>query len=72
MIIGALIFTRHVSSANGPGTAAGNFLKIGVGARAAALGDAFTVLVDDSTSLYWNPAGLARIKERQLSATYNM
>jgi len=58
--------------ANGAGTTAGNFLKLGVGARAAALGDAFTVIVDDSTSLYWNPAGLIRIKERQFSATYNM
>ena len=58
--------------AGGPGTTAANFLKIGVGARAAALGDAFTVIVDDSTSLYWNPAGLAKMEERQLSATYNM
>ena len=58
--------------ANGAGTTAGNFLKLGVGARAAALGDAFTVIVDDSTSLYWNPAGLAKIEKRQFSATYNM
>jgi len=58
--------------ANGPGTTGANFLKIGVGARAAALGDAFTVIVDDSTSLYWNPAGLAKMEKRQFSATYNM
>ncbi len=43
-----------------------------MGARAAALGDAFTVIVDDSTSLYWNPAGLAKMEKRQFSATYNM
>ncbi len=43
-----------------------------MGARAAALGDAFTAVVDDSTSLYWNPAGLAKMEKRQLSATYNM
>lgn len=66
-----LVFTLS-SYAAGPGTTAANFLKIGVGARAAALGDAFTVIVNDSTSLYWNPAGLARVKERQLSAAYNM
>jgi len=58
--------------ANGSGTTAANFLKLGVGARAAALGDAFTVIVDDSTSLYWNPAGLAKMEKGQLSATYNM
>jgi hypothetical protein len=34
------------------------FLKIGVGARAAAMGNAMTGIVDDVTSGYWNPAGL--------------
>ncbi|TKJ46851.1 hypothetical protein CEE34_06740 [Candidatus Aerophobetes bacterium Ae_b3a] len=72
MIIGTLLFTPHLSWATSPGTTAANFLKIGVGARAAAMGDAFTVIVDDSTSLYWNPAGLAKIEKRQFSATYNL
>ena len=58
--------------AGGPGTTAANFLKIGVGARAAAMGEAFTAVADDSTSLYWNPAGLARLEEGELSAMYNM
>lgn len=58
--------------ANGAGTTAASFLKIGVGARAAAMGDAFTALADDPTALYWNPAGLIKLKERQLSATYNV
>ncbi len=58
--------------AGGPGTTAANFLKIGVGARATAMGGAFTALADDSTSLYWNPAGLAQMKEGELSATYNL
>lgn len=34
------------------------FLKIGVGARASAMGNAMTGIVDDVTSGYWNPAGL--------------
>lgn len=34
------------------------FLKIGVGARAAAMGNAMTGIVDDVTAGYWNPAGL--------------
>ncbi len=67
-----IIIFGSVGYANGPGTTGASFLKIGVGARAAAMGDAFTVIVDDSTSLYWNPAGLAKIEKRQLSATYNM
>ncbi len=72
VIIISIIILASVSYANGPGTTGANFLKIGVGARAAALGDAFTVIVDDSTSLYWNPAGLAKMEKGQLSATYNM
>ena len=73
MVVGILVFGLNISSsAGGSGTTAANFLKLGVGARAAALGDAFTVIVDDSTSLYWNPAGLAKMEKRQFSATYNM
>lgn len=37
---------------------ANEFLAIGVGARAAALGNAHVAIVDDVTSGYWNPAGL--------------
>jgi hypothetical protein len=34
------------------------FLKIAVGARGAALGEAMVAVADDPSSLYWNPAGL--------------
>jgi len=72
VIIISIIILGPVSYANGPGTTGANFLKIGVGARAAAMGDAFTAVADDSTSLYWNPAGLARVQGRELSAMYNV
>jgi len=58
--------------ASGPGTTGANFLKIGVGARATAMGEALTALADDATALYWNPAGLAQLRERELSTMYNM
>jgi len=48
-----------------------SFLKLGVGARATAMGEAFTAVADDSTSLYWNPAGLASLKGSELSASYS-
>ncbi len=40
------------------GTAAAQFLKIGVGARAIGMGEAFTAMADDAEALYWNPAGM--------------
>lgn len=36
-----------------------NFMSIGVGARAQALGGAFTGLASGATAMYWNPAGIA-------------
>jgi hypothetical protein len=44
------------------GTTAANFLEIGVGARALALGSAFTALADDPSTIYWNAGGLAKLK----------
>jgi len=41
------------------GTTAGQFLKIGAGARAIGMGGAFTAIGNDIYSVYWNPAGIA-------------
>jgi hypothetical protein len=46
------------------------FLKIGVGARAVGLGEAFTSIADDATAMYWNPAGLALLREKRLHFTH--
>jgi hypothetical protein len=56
---------------SGPGTAGGNILGIPVGARAIAMGEAYTAQADDVSSLYWNPAGLALLNQSQASFTYN-
>lgn len=42
----------------GFGTASGEFLSLGAGARAAALGGAYAALAVDASALYWNPAGI--------------
>ena len=44
---------------------AGEFMKIPVGARAVALGGAFTAISDDATSPYWNPAGMVYLPYRE-------
>jgi hypothetical protein len=51
------------------GTAAGSMLEIGVGARAEALGGAFVAIADDPSALYWNPAGITKIRSLSLQAT---
>jgi hypothetical protein len=45
------------------GTSAVNMLKIGVGARMTAMGDAGSATADDATALFWNPAAATRIKD---------
>ena len=40
---------------------AGEFIALGVGARALGMGGAFAAQANDVTAGYWNPAGLARI-----------
>ena len=46
------------------------FLDIGVGARAAGMGGAYTALADDANTVYWNPAGLARLEKREASVSH--
>jgi hypothetical protein len=47
------------------GTASLQFLKLGVDARAIGMGEAYTAVSDDISSVYWNPAGLAMKYEKQ-------
>ena len=49
---------------------AGAFLRQDASARGAALGGAMTAVVDDSTSLSWNPAGLSRLVKPEAGATH--
>jgi hypothetical protein len=42
-----------------PAVAYGGFLAMEEGARATAIGGAFTAVADDATAIFWNPAGLA-------------
>ena len=45
---------------------AGAFMEDGGGARALALGGAFTAVADDPSAAFWNPAGLSLATERSL------
>ncbi|MDI6794844.1 MAG: PorV/PorQ family protein [bacterium] len=49
-----------------------SLLKIGIGARPAGLGGAFTALSDDINGLHWNPAGLGRFQGKELAFTHTV
>jgi len=53
------------------GTAVAQFLEVGIGARGVGMGEAFTALTNDVNSVFWNPAGLANIQDKQLMLNYN-
>lgn len=47
------------------GTSSAQFLRIPVGARAVALGQAYTAMATDGAAIFWNPAGLMRTPGRR-------
>ncbi|MEO0010222.1 MAG: PorV/PorQ family protein [candidate division WOR-3 bacterium] len=56
-ILGAVLW--GYSAGLGPSATGFTFMKIGVGSRPVALGQAFTGVADDVNALFYNPAGLA-------------
>lgn len=68
IVVIGLLLTTTLFAAGETGLAV---LKVGVGARATAMGEAFTALSDDASGLYWNPAGSAWITHRQAHFSHN-
>jgi hypothetical protein len=66
-----LSFGSNLIAGTGVGKYAGEFMSIGVGARALGMGGAFTALANDVTAGYWNPAGLSKINYPQLSLMHS-
>ena len=55
----------------GAGNESADFLNLGVGARAVAMGGAFTGLANDVSAGYWNPSGLVQLDGSQLITMYD-
>jgi len=55
-----------VLGAQRAGTSTAQFLKVGVGARAAAMGESFVAVANDASALYWNPAGITQFDQAQV------
>jgi hypothetical protein len=67
----ALALIAPAASAYEPGTSGLLFLRLGVGERAAGMGEAYTAVARDATALYWNPAGLGGLEGTQLHLMHN-
>ena len=79
LIISFLIFIPHAGFSQNLfpllggqriGTAAATFLKIDVGAQAAAMSGASVAMATDATTLYWNPAGAAQLSGNFLTISH--
>jgi len=65
LLLTALPLMGRIALAGDPGTTSANFLKLGIGPRAVAMGEAQVGLADDVYATYWNPAGLSRLPVQQ-------
>lgn len=61
---------QHPVSAFASGTTSANFLKIGIGARPVAMGEAFVAVADDANTIVHNPAGLAQLSQKEFQAMH--
>lgn len=50
---------------------AGEFLSMGVGARALGMGGAFAAVANDASAVYWNPAGLIQVPQREIAIMHS-
>ena len=53
IILQQFVWAQFTTEVNGAGTTAASFLEIGVGARAMAMGGAYTAIADGPTALFY-------------------
>ncbi|OGS34556.1 MAG: hypothetical protein A2474_05280 [Elusimicrobia bacterium RIFOXYC2_FULL_34_12] len=66
-----LLLTNLVDIKYGVGSTSAEFLLIPKSARISAIAGAFTSIADDSNSIFYNPSGMAFIKENTISFTHS-
>ncbi len=65
-----IFFCQNQTFADDSSGSPGNFLRMGIGRRALAMGKAFVAVADDPTANYWNPAALAYYDRIGFEAMY--
>ena len=66
-----LMVAADAEAFNKAGRTAFSFVKIGVGARQTAMGEAGISVVRDVNAMFWNPAALSGIQSTEASFSYN-
>jgi hypothetical protein len=66
----AAVMLAIITGSASAGTAGFAFLRVPTGARAVAMGGAFTAVTGDPMGLYWNPATLAGVQSQMFTSTY--
>ena len=65
-----IIYSGQLYSQTYSGSSAGQFLKIEVGARSVAMGGAYVAIANDASAIYWNPAGISKLKNNSVSFSH--
>lgn len=69
--LGILLYSiPQVAWCKASGGQPGAFLSWGAGARSLGMGKAFVSIADDASATYWNPAGLAQIDRKEITALH--
>jgi len=72
LIFSAIFIIGLTNSLQAQLGAAGSFLRLGVGARAKAMGDAYSGLARGIEASYYNPAGLPFLDKKEVVASYRV
>jgi hypothetical protein len=70
-LIAVLAASPLIAGPESLGTTSATFTKLGSGARAQALGEAYVGLSDDATGLAYNPAGMAQMLSGEIQFTHS-
>ncbi len=66
LLFSILIINGNLSAQSQAGRTTADFLLIGVGAKSAGMGGAYTAISDGADAAYWNPAGLTAIESGEV------
>ncbi len=70
LMIAIALYTSAAVAFEKVGTTSFQFLKIGMSARATGMAEAFAAVVDNSESVFYNPAGLVNVQSLDFTAAY--